>query len=743
VRMQSLNVSPDAGTAVRLAETGGPPGRPMRPKFRRIALVGNPNVGKSVIFGALTGTYATVSNYAGTTVEVTRAAARFDPAVEVIDTPGVNSLTPNSEDEQVTRDILLDGVDLVVQVADAKNLARALVLSAQLAEAGVAFILVLNMMDEAAERGLRIDSATLSAALGVPVIETVAVRGVGLRRLGTTLQEASESVYRVRYPAAVESALLQIQRSLAGLHIGQRWLALMCLAGDETLRPWLEKHVGNSGRNALNDAYRRVSTELGPHVGYEINRSRLRAAEQLARQVMRNVASIQPPVRSDGRYVRLAALAALTGTVVLLAGDLGGAAVLNGIPARAGGWLGIAAALVLADRSEAMRAAIGRWASQRGTGLVMLAVVLYVVYRFVGVFAAGTAVDFLENTVFGSYINPFVTHALDSVLATVGPSTGTGAVATRFVRDLLIGPYGLITVACTYAFAIIFPIVTAFFLAFSVLEDSGYLPRLAVIVNRSFRAMGLNGKAVLPMVLGLGCDTMATLTARIMETPKERLLVTLLLALGVPCSAQLGVILGLFGALPIWAPMVWAGVVVGVLFSVGFLAARLLPGQRSDLILEVPPIRRPQLSNIVIKTVGRLEWYLKEAVPIFILGTLVLFFLDTAGVLERIVTASEPGVVGILQLPPKAAEAFLIGFFRRDYGSAGIYALFQQGHLSPVQAVVALVTITLFVPCVANFFVIVKERGLGTALAMSAFIFPFAFLVGGVINFTLRAVGLQ
>jgi ferrous iron transport protein B len=245
------------------------------------------------------------------------------------------------------------------------------------------------------------------------------------------------------------------------------------------------------------------------------------------------------------------------------------------------------------------------------------------------------------------------------------------------------------------------------------------------------------------MILGLGCDTMATLTARIMETPKERLLVTLLLALGVPCSAQLGVILGLFGALPIWAPMVWGGVVIGVLFAVGFLAARLLPGQRSDLIIEVPPIRRPQLSNIVIKTVGRLEWYLKEAVPIFILGTLVLFLLDAAGVLSRIVAASEPGVVGLLQLPPKAAEAFLIGFFRRDYGSAGIYALFQHGQLSPVQAVVSLVTITLFVPCVANFFVIVKERGLPTAAAMTAFIFPFAFLVGGVLNLALRAAGLQ
>jgi ferrous iron transport protein B len=300
----------------------------------------------------------------------------------------------------------------------------------------------------------------------------------------------------------------------------------------------------------------------------------------------------------------------------------------------------------------------------------------------------------------------------------------------------------MVTVALTYALAIILPIVSAFFLAFAVLEDSGYLPRLAVIVNRAFRTMGLNGKAVLPMVLGLGCDTMATLTARIMETRKERVLVTLLLALGVPCSAQLGVILGLLGALPAWAPLVWGGVILGVLFVVGFLAARLLPGERSDLILELPPIRRPRLGNIAVKTLGRLEWYVKEAVPIFVLGTLVLFVLDATGILGGIVRASEPVVVGVLGLPAKAAEAFLVGFFRRDYGSAGIYALFEQRLLTPVQAVVALVTITLFVPCVANFFVIVKERGMRTALAMSAFIFPFAFCVGGAVNLALRAAGL-
>lgn len=714
-----------------------------RPRFHRIALVGNPNVGKSVIFGALTGTYATVSNYPGTTVEVARAAARFDPSVEIIDTPGVNSLTPNSEDEQVTRDILLAGVDLVVQVADAKNLVRALVLSAQLAEAAVPFVLVLNMMDEAADRGLSIDTPALTAALGITVLETVAVRGVGLRRLGTVAREARESPFRVRYPAPVESVLLQIQRSLSGLHVGQRWLALMCLAGDDTLRPWLQSNVTAEGRAALDDAYRRVSTRVGTHVSYELNRCRVRAAEQLARQVTRAAVTERPVEADNQRYVTLVGLIAVAGCVALFAQDLGILHAVGGAWTRALGWAAIGSAVLFADRSSQMRAALGRWAGQRRTGVAVLFVVLYVVYRFVGVFAAGTAVDFFEHTVFGGYVNPAVTAVLDRFIAAVGAQTGGWATAAQFARDLLVGPYGIISVAFTYAFAIIFPIVTAFFLAFSVLEDSGYLPRLALIVNRSFRAMGLNGKAVLPMVLGLGCDTMATLTARIMETPKERLLVTLLLALGVPCSAQLGVILGLFGGLPVWAPLVWGAVVMGVLFAVGFLAAQILPGQRSDLILEVPPIRRPQLSNIIIKTVGRLEWYLKEAVPIFVLGTFVLFVLDATGLLARFVAASEPAVAGLLMLPPKAAEAFLVGFFRRDYGSAGIYALFQHGQLTPVQAVVALVTITLFVPCVANFFVIVKERGLRTALAMTAFIFPFAFLIGGALNLALRAAGLQ
>ncbi|MDH4247080.1 MAG: ferrous iron transport protein B, partial [Deltaproteobacteria bacterium] len=314
---------------------------------------------------------------------------------------------------------------------------------------------------------------------------------------------------------------------------------------------------------------------------------------------------------------------------------------------------------------------------------------------------------------------------------------------------LLLGDYGLISMGLSYAFAIVLPIVGFFFIMFSVLEDSGYLPRLAVMLNRVFTLMGLNGKAVLPMILGLGCDTMATMTARILTTPKERVIVTLLLALGVPCSAQLGVILGMLAGLSTWALAWWLGTVMGVMLLVGALAARVLPGRSGDFVLEIPPLRLPQLLNLVIKTLARVEWYLKEVVPLFLMGTLLLWVLHRLEVLAALEQVTAPLVQNWLGLPAKATEAFLIGFLRRDYGAAGLYALFQ-GPLSSgnpsvaveIQVVVALVTITLFVPCVANLLMIIKERGWRTAVWMTGFIFPFAFFVGGVLNHLLRGLML-
>jgi ferrous iron transport protein B len=307
------------------------------------------------------------------------------------------------------------------------------------------------------------------------------------------------------------------------------------------------------------------------------------------------------------------------------------------------------------------------------------------------------------------------------------------------VRDFLVGDYGLVTMGLTYAIAIVLPVVTTFFLLFGFLEDSGYIPRLAVFSDRIFRAMGLNGKAVLPMVLGLGCDTMATMTTRILATPKERLIAILLLALGIPCSAQLATILGILGGISFGALLTLFGVVLAQMFLVGWLAARVLPGSRSEFIIELPPIRLPRLSNILTKTRLRVWWYLGEAVPLFLVGTMLLFVLDKAHALGALAAAGRPIVHGLLGLPEETAEVFVMGFLRRDYGAAGLFRLAESGQLSAVQAVVALTVMTLFIPCIANFLMIVRERGARVALAMLAVITPIAVFTGAALNLVCHA----
>ncbi len=210
---------------------------------RTVILVGNPNVGKSVLFGALTGKYVTVSNYPGTTVEVTRGSATIDGLPwHVMDTPGTNNLTPMSEDEQATRDILMKERDYAcLQVCDAKNLRRGLLLSAQLAEADVPFVLALNMADEAEARGIAIDEPRLAEALGVDVVRTVAIQREGLAALQASAVAARPSPWRPRYDGFIEAAIAEVEPLLPPASgLGRRALAIMALAGDASLRAHLD-----------------------------------------------------------------------------------------------------------------------------------------------------------------------------------------------------------------------------------------------------------------------------------------------------------------------------------------------------------------------------------------------------------------------------------------------------------------------------------------------------------------------
>ncbi len=362
------------------------------------------------------------------------------------------------------------------------------------------------------------------------------------------------------------------------------------------------------------------------------------------------------------------------------------------------------------------------------TGFAVVGLVLYLgFYKFVGGLGAGTAVDWLDRVVFGRWIGP------------AAEALTRRAIPWEAVRSLVTGPYGLLSLGLRYAFAIVLPIVSAFFLVFALLEDSGYLPRLALLLDRALKRLGLSGRAVIPLVLGFGCNTMATLVTRTLESRRERLIATLLLALAIPCSAQLGVVLGILSVWPA-AVVVWALVLILVFLAVGRLAAVLLPGEPPSFYLELPRLRWPQPVNVLRKTGARVRWYFAEILPLFLLASVLLWAGELTGLLQRATGLLVP-LVRLVGLPADAAPAFLYGFFRRDVGAAGLYELARKGLLTPASLTTAAVTITLFVPCIAQFLMMKKERGLRVAVAVLVVATTVAFTVGGLVGWLLRAVG--
>jgi len=634
----------------------------------KLVLVGAPNVGKSALFGRLTGIYAVVSNYPGTSVEITRGRlVSGGRDVDVMDTPGMYTLLPVSEEERVARRAALasDG-QTIIHVIEATHLERSLPVTLQLLALGRPVVVACNLLDEARREHRAPDLTVLSARLGVPVVGTVATTGEGIADLLKAALEAQVPVDGWSLPEPFSPLVAQLAQAAGPAGEGGfRLLAELALSGDEGC----ERTVRHAS-----PAWAEVSAARDQRWG---------GAEGFAVAV------------ATAR--RRMALALLDGVV----------------PAAGNG--------------DARSRLLDRMAMSPWTGLPLVALVLYLgFYKFVGGFGAQTAVDFLDRVVFTRWIAPVAAAA-------------TALIPWPAIRALVNGPYGLINLGLRYAFAIVLPIVTAFFLVFALLEDSGYLPRLALLLDRALKKVGLSGRAVIPLVLGFGCNTMATLVTRTLETRRERVIATLLLALAIPCSAQLGVVLGILSASR-GAVLVWGAVLVAVFLLVGRLAALLLPGAAPSFYLELPRMRWPTPANVLRKTGARVRWYFAEILPLFLLASVLLWAGDLTGVLGWATAALVP-LVRLIGLPAQAAPAFLYGFFRRDFGAAGLYDLAHRGLLSPAALTTAAVTITLFVPCIAQFLVMKKERGLKVAVGVLVAATTIAFTVGGIVGWLLRTVG--
>jgi len=699
----------------------------------KIILIGNPNVGKSSLFNALSGSYTLVSNYPGTSVEITHGKARIgEREYEIIDTPGMYSLLPVSEEERVSQLLLFEEkTSVYLHVVDARNLRRMLSFTLQLLEAGLPLILVLNMMDEAEERGIEIDISKLSRLLEIPVVGTISREGKGIEKLKTEISEFTpgDNTQKFRqkldygteiepYIKAIEGFLGPAKEAAKEAAISKRAISLLLLQKDRTALEYL--HTAEKTPEYWEEGHEKSSEEIQKLAEAASKRSEIPLSYLFTLKRQEHVNGIVEQVmRIPERIERKS-----SGKAEKRRAEEG-----TGIKIRAEEGTGINGSKIQ-NRNLGFSEKIDSILIHPVLGIPVLFLILYFgLYLFVGVFAAGTVVDFLENTVFGGYINPFVTEKFVSL------------VPYPALQDLFVGEYGIFTQAVTYAIALILPIVGAFFLVFSIIEDTGYLPRLGLLLDGMFKKIGLSGRAVIPMVLGFGCSTMATMVTRTLETKRERLIANILLALAIPCSAQLGIILSILSRSP-ESLLIWSVVILLEFVLIGFLASRVLPGEAPTFILEMPPLRKPKLSNVLVKTYSRMHWYFLEVLPLFVLASVLIWIGKLTGLFALALKIIEYPTVWI-GLPPDAADVFLFGFFRRDFGAAGLYGMHDSGLLTSVQLVVAAITLTLFMPCIAQFMMTIKERGFKTALAISGFIFPFAFFTGFIVNNLLKLLGVN
>lgn len=599
------------------------------PIGRKIALVGNPNVGKSVVFGFLTGIYADVSNYPGTTIEIMRGNHGDDV---IIDTPGIYGVSSFNDEERVARDIVLDA-DIVINVVDAVHLERDLFLTLQLADMGIPMIIALNFMDEAQKEGMEINADLLSDLIGVPVIPTTATNHAGLEALSTAIGKARPGIPHPDISLKVNKTIREV---------GTCHEAILVLEGDEVVSERHGVHPGDS-REELYMLRRARANDIVSHVVSET---------------------------------------AIT---------------------------------------HRMSTRLGQLTLNPFSGAIILAVVLYVLYWVIGVFVAQKVVGFTEKTIMQDHWEPMMRHFVYSF-----GWTHKGSVA----GDIIAGPFGVLTMSITYLFGLLLPLVLGFYLALAALEDSGYLPRLAAFTDRLLNGVGLNGRAVVPIILGFGCITMATITTRLLGTEREKTIATSILNFTIPCSAQLGVITLLLGRVgPIYA-LAYVFIIGICLVIVGTVLNKSLPGESSPLLINLPPMRLPRLDNVIRKSISRTSFFMREAYPWFIGGSFVVAIFQVTGLLTMLQKLFAPLTVHWLQLPPEAANAFVMGMVRRDFGAAG----FANMSLTPPQTLVAMVAITLFVPCIASVAILLKERNRKEAIMIWFGTWVAAFLVGGIVS---------
>ena len=380
------------------------------------------------------------------------------------------------------------------------------------------------------------------------------------------------------------------------------------------------------------------------------------------------------------------------------------------------------------EPSEGLLRQLDHYAAHPLFGWPIALMVILAGYYWVGVLGATTVVDYLSVNLFDALLLPACERLL-------------GSLPWPFVRDAFLDPnFGMVPTALFLALGLVLPVLFFFYVFFGVLEDSGYLPRLSALMDRSLRHLGLTGKGVLPLTFGFSCITTAILTTRILPTKKQQTIASFLLLLGFPCAPLLAVMLVILNPLPWTATATLFGLFFVQVIVAGILANLILPGEKSDFIQELPPLRVPRLRVILSRAVRQSYQFIKEALPVFVAASFLLFVLDRLGGLTALEHITRPVVNGILGLPEQTVQVFIKTMIRRENGAAELSLV--SGHFNALQLLVTLLIMTIFTPCVNATIVLWKERGTKICVTLLLIVSAYAIVAGATLNWVCQALGV-
>ncbi len=572
---------------------------------KKIILAGNPNVGKSVVFNRLTGVRVISSNYPGTTVEFSKGHIHIGGEhIDIIDLPGTYSLDPTSPAEEVAvkllEEVSKEDEVILINVIDATNLERNLLLTLQLLRLKLPMVICLNLWDEAKHHGVKIDVEELEKILGVPIIPTVAITAEGIKKLVDSISSASIS-----------------------------------------------------------------SFEYNP--------------KQKWQQIGEVIESVQR----------------------------------------------------VTHRHHTFLERLGEISISPYTGLPLALVILFLsfeIIRFVG--------EGLINWVF----DPIFEALWKPVMMKVSGFLSSAP----FLHNLLIGQlvegeidfglsFGILTTGLYVPFAAVLPYVLAFYLILSIMEDTGYLPRLGVLLDRMMHKVGLHGMSVIPMLLGFGCNVPGVLASRILETKRERFIAMTLTAITIPCMAQLAMVFGLIGKFGFKGNFAVFFTLFLIWIIVGIIMNKMVKGESPEIFVEIPPYRIPHFSTLMKKLWMRIRGFLKEAIPYVLLGVLIVNILYSFGVIQFVGKLFAPIVKFLFGLPVEAVGAMIIGFLRKDVAVGMLAPL----NLDLKQTIIASVILSIYFPCVATFIMLIKELGVWDMIKSVGIMIVTTLLVGTLLNLIL------